>query len=125
MFLFLSFQMFPTVSNCFFLGGGGGWRDSPSLHLSAGRSMQEGAVGGSSCPLALAKLKWPTFGGFGGGGGACTAGGGGGGYRGENNLSAVVKKKKKKQCLISMSFVLPTTLRHNIYFCYFPICATV
>ncbi|XP_017274008.1 leukocyte tyrosine kinase receptor isoform X2 [Kryptolebias marmoratus] len=63
-------------------GGGGGWSDSPSLHLSAGRSVVEGAVGGSSCSLALAKLRWPTFGGFGGGGGACTAGGGGGGYRG-------------------------------------------
>ncbi|KAM4540780.1 tyrosine-protein kinase receptor [Fundulus diaphanus] len=63
-------------------GGGGGWKDSPSPHLSAGRSLVEGAVGGSSCPLALSKLSWSTFGGFGGGGGACTAGGGGGGYRG-------------------------------------------
>ncbi|KAG7511076.1 ALK tyrosine kinase receptor-like [Solea senegalensis] len=63
-------------------GGGGGWRDSPGPHLRAGRSLEEGAEGGSSCPLALSKLGWSTFGGFGGGGGACTAGGGGGGYRG-------------------------------------------
>lgn len=63
-------------------GGGGGWKDSPSPHLSAGKSLLEGALGGSSCPLALSKLSWSTFGGFGGGGGACTAGGGGGGYRG-------------------------------------------
>ncbi|XP_038142182.1 leukocyte tyrosine kinase receptor [Cyprinodon tularosa] len=63
-------------------GGGGGWKDSPSPNLSAGRSLVEGAMGGSSCPLALHKLSWSTFGGFGGGGGACTAGGGGGGYRG-------------------------------------------
>ncbi|MEQ2252368.1 hypothetical protein ILYODFUR_021138 [Ilyodon furcidens] len=70
------------VGLCFLKGGGGGWKDSPSPHLSAGRSLVEGAVGGSSCPLALSKLSWSTFGGFGGGGGACTAGGGGGGYRG-------------------------------------------
>uniref|UniRef100_A0A3B3BNF5 Tyrosine-protein kinase receptor n=1 Tax=Oryzias melastigma TaxID=30732 RepID=A0A3B3BNF5_ORYME len=63
-------------------GGGGGWKDNPSPHLTAGKSLMEGAVGGSSCPLALSKLGWSTFGGFGGGGGACTAGGGGGGYRG-------------------------------------------
>uniref|UniRef100_A0AAQ6IGE1 receptor protein-tyrosine kinase n=1 Tax=Anabas testudineus TaxID=64144 RepID=A0AAQ6IGE1_ANATE len=63
-------------------GGGGGWKDSPSPHLRAGKSMVEGADGGSSCPLALSRLGWSTFGGFGGGGGACTAGGGGGGYRG-------------------------------------------
>ncbi|PWA16479.1 hypothetical protein CCH79_00004382 [Gambusia affinis] len=63
-------------------GGGGGWKDGPSLHQSAGRSLVEGAVGGTSCPLALSKLSWSTYGGFGGGGGACTAGGGGGGYRG-------------------------------------------
>ncbi|XP_054909291.1 tyrosine-protein kinase receptor isoform X3 [Poeciliopsis prolifica] len=63
-------------------GGGGGWKDIPSLHQSAGRSLVEGAVGGTSCPLALSKLSWSTYGGFGGGGGACTAGGGGGGYRG-------------------------------------------
>ncbi|RVE57277.1 hypothetical protein OJAV_G00214530 [Oryzias javanicus] len=63
-------------------GGGGGWKDNPSPHLTAGKSLMEGAVGGSSCPLALSKLSWSTFGGFGGGGGACTAGGGGGGYRG-------------------------------------------
>uniref|UniRef100_A0A8C4HWV6 Tyrosine-protein kinase receptor n=1 Tax=Dicentrarchus labrax TaxID=13489 RepID=A0A8C4HWV6_DICLA len=63
-------------------GGGGGWKDSPSPHLRAGKSLVEGAEGGSSCPLALSKLSWSTFGGFGGGGGACTAGGGGGGYRG-------------------------------------------
>uniref|UniRef100_A0AAX7U189 Tyrosine-protein kinase receptor n=1 Tax=Astatotilapia calliptera TaxID=8154 RepID=A0AAX7U189_ASTCA len=63
-------------------GGGGGWKDSSSSHLMAGRSLVEGAEGGSSCPLALSKLSWSTFGGFGGGGGACTAGGGGGGYRG-------------------------------------------
>ncbi|CAL8300415.1 unnamed protein product [Boreogadus saida] len=63
-------------------GGGGGWRDSPRLHPWAGRSLAEGAEGGAPCPLALAKLSWSTFGGFGGGGGACTAGGGAGGYRG-------------------------------------------
>uniref|UniRef100_A0A3B3XQJ9 receptor protein-tyrosine kinase n=1 Tax=Poecilia mexicana TaxID=48701 RepID=A0A3B3XQJ9_9TELE len=63
-------------------GGGGGWKDTLSLHQSAGRSLVEGAVGGTSCPLALSKLSWSTYGGFGGGGGACTAGGGGGGYRG-------------------------------------------
>lgn len=61
-------------------GGGGGWKDSPSPHLTAGKSLVEGALGGSSCPQA--KPGWSTFGGFGGGGGACTAGGGGGGYRG-------------------------------------------
>ncbi|KAM9354854.1 tyrosine-protein kinase receptor [Pholidichthys leucotaenia] len=63
-------------------GGGGGWKDGPSSHSSAGKSLFEGAEGGFSCPLALSKLSWSTFGGFGGGGGACTAGGGGGGYRG-------------------------------------------
>ncbi|KAM6917254.1 tyrosine-protein kinase receptor [Lycodopsis pacificus] len=63
-------------------GGGGGWKDSNSPHLEAGKSLVEGAEGGSSCSLALSKLSWSTFGGFGGGGGACTAGGGGGGYRG-------------------------------------------
>ncbi|XP_049917569.1 tyrosine-protein kinase receptor [Epinephelus moara] len=63
-------------------GGGGGWKDSPSPHQGAGKSLVEGAEGGSSCPLAQSKLSWSTFGGFGGGGGACTAGGGGGGYRG-------------------------------------------
>uniref|UniRef100_A0A3B4WSJ9 Tyrosine-protein kinase receptor n=1 Tax=Seriola lalandi dorsalis TaxID=1841481 RepID=A0A3B4WSJ9_SERLL len=62
-------------------GGGGGWKDSPSPYLRAGKSLVEGAEGGSSCPLAQSKLSWSTFGGFGGGGGACTAGGGGGGYR--------------------------------------------
>lgn len=71
---------------CFHVGGGGGWRDHPSPHLTAGRSLVEGAEGGSSCRLALAKLGWSTFGGFGGGGGACTAGGGGGGYTGNNIL---------------------------------------
>lgn len=65
-----------------FVGGGGGWRDSPSPHPRAGQSLVEGAVGGSACPLALFKLSWSTYGGFGGGGGACTTGGGGGGYRG-------------------------------------------
>ncbi|XP_034419408.1 leukocyte tyrosine kinase receptor [Cyclopterus lumpus] len=63
-------------------GGGGGWKDRPSPHLEAGKSLVEGPEGGSSCSLALSKLSWSTFGGFGGGGGACTAGGGGGGYRG-------------------------------------------
>ncbi|TNN84277.1 ALK tyrosine kinase receptor [Liparis tanakae] len=63
-------------------GGGGGWKDSPSPQPEAGKSLLEGAEGGSSCSLALSKLSWSTFGGFGGGGGACTAGGGGGGYRG-------------------------------------------
>ncbi|XP_072313820.1 tyrosine-protein kinase receptor isoform X2 [Eucyclogobius newberryi] len=63
-------------------GGGGGWRDVLSPHSQAGHSLVDGAVGGSACPLALSKLAWATYGGFGGGGGACTAGGGGGGYRG-------------------------------------------
>ncbi|XP_028420954.1 tyrosine-protein kinase receptor isoform X1 [Perca flavescens] len=63
-------------------GGGGGWNESPSPYVRAGKSLLEGGEGGSSCPLALSKLSWSTFGGFGGGGGACTAGGGGGGYRG-------------------------------------------
>lgn len=62
-------------------GGGGGWKDS-TMHLWAGRSLIEGAEGGSPCPQALSKLGWATFGGFGGGGGSCTAGGAGGGYRG-------------------------------------------
>ncbi|XP_063040508.1 tyrosine-protein kinase receptor [Engraulis encrasicolus] len=62
-------------------GGGGGWRDS-TTKLWAGKSLVEGAEGGSSCRLAQARFKWDTFGGFGGGGGACTSGGGGGGYRG-------------------------------------------
>ncbi|KAG7271486.1 hypothetical protein CRUP_018520, partial [Coryphaenoides rupestris] len=62
-------------------GGGGGWQDGPTLHPRAGKSLVAGAEGGASCPPALSKLSWPTFGGFGGGGGACTAGGGGGGYR--------------------------------------------
>ncbi|XP_051578494.1 tyrosine-protein kinase receptor-like [Myxocyprinus asiaticus] len=62
-------------------GGGGGWSDSSYLPW-AGKSLVEGGQGGSSCPQALSKLGWATFGGFGGGGGACTAGGGGGGYRG-------------------------------------------
>lgn len=72
---------------CCHEGGGGGWKDGPSPHLRAGKSLVEGAEGGSSCPLALSKLNWSTFGGFGGGGGACTAGGGGGGYRGNSILS--------------------------------------
>uniref|UniRef100_A0A4W4GD08 Tyrosine-protein kinase receptor n=1 Tax=Electrophorus electricus TaxID=8005 RepID=A0A4W4GD08_ELEEL len=63
------------------VGGGGGWRDS-TTHNRAGKSLLEGAEGGSPCPQALSSLDWVTFGGFGGGGGACTAGGGGGGYRG-------------------------------------------
>ncbi|KAK7904348.1 hypothetical protein WMY93_016955 [Mugilogobius chulae] len=63
-------------------GGGGGWKDNPSPHSQAGQSLVDGAKGGSACPLALSKLVWSTYGGFGGGGGACTAGGGGGGYRG-------------------------------------------
>ncbi|XP_062863986.1 tyrosine-protein kinase receptor [Trichomycterus rosablanca] len=62
-------------------GGGGGWKDS-TTYLWAGKSLFEGAEGGSPCPQALSKLGWATFGGFGGGGGACTAGGSGGGYRG-------------------------------------------
>lgn len=68
---------------CLSIGGGGGWKDSPSPRPSAGKPLLEGAEGGFSCPLAQSKLKWSTFGGFGGGGGACTAGGGGGGYRGD------------------------------------------
>ncbi|KAA8582162.1 hypothetical protein FQN60_008902 [Etheostoma spectabile] len=72
-------------------GGGGGWNESPSPHMRAGKSLVEGGEGGSSCPLALSKLSWSTFGGFGGGGGACTAGGGGGGYRadGQNGISFI------------------------------------
>ncbi|XP_027028683.2 leukocyte tyrosine kinase receptor isoform X1 [Tachysurus fulvidraco] len=62
-------------------GAGGGWKDS-TTHMWAGKSLFEGAEGGSSCPQALSKLSWATFGGFGGGGGSCTSGGGGGGYRG-------------------------------------------
>ncbi|XP_066540212.1 tyrosine-protein kinase receptor [Hoplias malabaricus] len=62
-------------------GGGGGWKDT-TTHPWAGKSLLEGAEGGLSCPQALSKLGWATYGGFGGGGGACTAGGGGGGYRG-------------------------------------------
>ncbi|XP_064188181.1 tyrosine-protein kinase receptor [Anguilla rostrata] len=62
-------------------GGGGGWSDRSSTPW-AGKSLLEGAEGGSSCPQALSHLGWSTSGGFGGGGGACTAGGGGGGYRG-------------------------------------------
>ncbi|KAG7275451.1 hypothetical protein CRUP_033184 [Coryphaenoides rupestris] len=72
-------------------GGGGGWQDGPTLHPRAGKSLVAGAEGGASCPPALSKLSWPTFGGFGGGGGACTAGGGGGGYRagGQDGISFV------------------------------------
>lgn len=66
----------------FSAGGGGGWSNTSSPQPRAGKPLLGGAEGGSSCPLAQAKLKWSTFGGFGGGGGACTAGGGGGGYRG-------------------------------------------
>ncbi|XP_061094949.1 tyrosine-protein kinase receptor [Conger conger] len=62
-------------------GGGGGWSDRSSTPW-AGKSLLEGADGGSSCPQAQSRLGWSTYGGFGGGGGACTAGGGGGGYRG-------------------------------------------
>ncbi|KAK1160669.1 leukocyte tyrosine kinase receptor [Acipenser oxyrinchus oxyrinchus] len=62
-------------------GGGGGWSDV-TRYVWGGKSLLQGAEGGSSCPQALSKLAWATFGGFGGGGGACTAGGGGGGYRG-------------------------------------------
>lgn len=76
---------------CCLEGGGGGWRDIPSPHQKAGKSLVEGAEGGSSCPLALSKLNWSTYGGFGGGGGACTAGGGGGGYRGNIFILATLK----------------------------------
>ncbi|KAG7328180.1 hypothetical protein KOW79_008124 [Hemibagrus wyckioides] len=62
-------------------GAGGGWKDS-TTHMWAGKSLFEGAEGGSPCPQALSKLGWATFGGFGGGGGSCTSGGGGGGFRG-------------------------------------------
>ncbi|XP_038639931.1 leukocyte tyrosine kinase receptor [Scyliorhinus canicula] len=62
-------------------GGGGGWNDITKYPWS-GKSLMEGAHGGSACPQALKKLEWATHGGFGGGGGACTSGGGGGGYRG-------------------------------------------
>ncbi|KAL4656490.1 leukocyte tyrosine kinase receptor-like [Arapaima gigas] len=72
-----------TNGNSGAAGGGGGWKDIASFPW-AGKSLHEGAEGGSSCPQALSKLAWATFGGFGGGGGACTAGGGGGGYRGGN-----------------------------------------
>ncbi|KAK3537093.1 hypothetical protein QTP70_002104 [Hemibagrus guttatus] len=61
-------------------GAGGGWKDS-TTHMWAGKSLFEGAEGGSPCPQALSKLGWATFGGFGGGGGSCTSGGGGGGFR--------------------------------------------
>ncbi|XP_034015617.1 leukocyte tyrosine kinase receptor isoform X2 [Thalassophryne amazonica] len=73
----------PSTNGCTgAAGGGGGWKDDTAPLLQAGKSLGEGAEGGFSCPLALSKLSWTTFGGFGGGGGACTAGGGGGGYRG-------------------------------------------
>ncbi|XP_032882664.1 leukocyte tyrosine kinase receptor isoform X1 [Amblyraja radiata] len=62
-------------------GGGGGWNDITKFRW-AGKSLMEGASGGSACPRALDKLGWATHGGFGGGGGACTSGGGGGGYTG-------------------------------------------
>ncbi|XP_069771594.1 tyrosine-protein kinase receptor [Narcine bancroftii] len=62
-------------------GGGGGWNGITKFSW-AGKSLMEGASGGSACPQALEKLGWATHGGFGGGGGACTSGGGGGGYTG-------------------------------------------
>ncbi|XP_023684004.1 tyrosine-protein kinase receptor isoform X1 [Paramormyrops kingsleyae] len=62
-------------------GGGGGWMGASNF-ARAGKSLLEGAEGGTSCPSALSSLAWATSGGFGGGGGACSAGGGGGGYRG-------------------------------------------
>uniref|UniRef100_A0A8C4N8C2 receptor protein-tyrosine kinase n=1 Tax=Eptatretus burgeri TaxID=7764 RepID=A0A8C4N8C2_EPTBU len=61
-------------------GGGGGWSGKTSKP-QAGRSLLEGAEGGSACSQAL-KWGWATAGGFGGGGGACSTGGGGGGYIG-------------------------------------------
>nr|7N00_A Chain A, ALK tyrosine kinase receptor [Homo sapiens]7N00_C Chain C, ALK tyrosine kinase receptor [Homo sapiens] len=67
-------------------GGGGGWNDNTSL-LWAGKSLQEGATGGHSCPQAMKKWGWETRGGFGGGGGGCSSGGGGGGYIGGNAAS--------------------------------------
>uniref|UniRef100_A0A3Q3WEV5 Tyrosine-protein kinase receptor n=1 Tax=Mola mola TaxID=94237 RepID=A0A3Q3WEV5_MOLML len=81
-FMMLQWKIFACFPFLYHKGGGGGWKDNPSPHLRAGKSLVEGAEGGSSCSLALSKLSWSTFGGFGGGGGACTAGGGGGGYRG-------------------------------------------
>ncbi|XP_060918378.1 tyrosine-protein kinase receptor isoform X2 [Labrus mixtus] len=86
-------------------GGGGGWKDSPSANLRAGKSLVEGAEGGSSCPLALSKLSWSTYGGFGGGGGACTAGGGGGGYRGGD---AAVTDEITADGQNGISFIHPT-----------------
>ncbi|XP_072106831.1 tyrosine-protein kinase receptor [Mobula birostris] len=68
-------------------GGGGGWNDVTRFPWS-GKSLVEGASGGSACPRALEKLGWATHGGFGGGGGACTSGGGGGGYTGGNASKA-------------------------------------
>ena len=83
--MMLQWKIFAFFPFLYHKGGGGGWKDNPSPHLRAGKSLVEGAEGGSSCSLALSKLSWSTFGGFGGGGGACTAGGGGGGYRGKSN----------------------------------------
>uniref|UniRef100_UPI0035901350 leukocyte tyrosine kinase receptor n=1 Tax=Myxine glutinosa TaxID=7769 RepID=UPI0035901350 len=61
-------------------GGGGGWADKTSTP-QAGRSLLEGAEGGSACSQAL-QWGWAHAGGFGGGGGGCCTGGGGGGYIG-------------------------------------------
>ncbi|XP_013386486.1 leukocyte tyrosine kinase receptor isoform X2 [Lingula anatina] len=60
-------------------GAGGGWKETSQL-LQSGKSLLDGATGGSNCPSSL----WSITGGFGGGGGACTAGGAGGGYTGGN-----------------------------------------
>jgi anaplastic lymphoma kinase len=51
------------------------------MYNQSGHSLLEGAIGGLSCPRAIA-IGWNTPGGFGGGGGSCTGGGGGGGYTG-------------------------------------------
>ena len=63
------------------LGGGGGWNGT-ALYPQTGRSLLEGATGGTSCNGSFSVF---TPGGFGGGGGACLSGAGGGGYIGRNN----------------------------------------
>lgn len=91
----------------------------------AGKSLVEGAEGGSSCPLALSKLSWSTFGGFGGGGGACTAGGGGGGYRG----NGIPSDNLKLQCLaVPRPCVKGGGLNHSSVitaFCFFSFLSSV
>ena len=97
-------------------GGGGGLKDTSS-YVWAGKSLMEGAEGGSPCSQALAKLEWATFGGFGGGGGPCTAGGGGGGYRGEIRNIRLLFQHYNPLFLslpVFFSLLLPISLFHFI-----------